>query len=82
MLKQFYDSLDIDECNTENGGCSHTCINFVGGHYCQCHKGYTLQEDKLTCGGKCYMQNLLFCFRVKGGNTFYTKTLKILAGIK
>ncbi|XP_067683540.1 oncoprotein-induced transcript 3 protein-like isoform X2 [Haliotis asinina] len=27
---------DIDECALQNGGCSHQCVNDVGGYHCEC----------------------------------------------
>ena len=49
--------LDIDECRSNNGGCrvdKHAfCVNYPGGHYCGCHKGYILKDDSKTeCVGK------------------------------
>ncbi|CAB4002694.1 multiple epidermal growth factor-like domains 6 [Paramuricea clavata] len=40
---------DMDECKTQNGGCEHNCCNTVGGYYCTCNAGYTLQSDKKNC---------------------------------
>ena len=31
---KYYTTVDINECNTNNGGCSDTCINTNGGYYC------------------------------------------------
>lgn len=45
-------AIDIDECQTDNGGCSHFCNNFIGGFYCSCRMGYKLSEDKKSCIGK------------------------------
>ena len=42
---------DINECNTDNGGCSQVCINQVGSYYCQCNNGYTLDDDGHGCTG-------------------------------
>ena len=33
------DCLDINECETNNGGCAQTCINEVGDHRCVCDVG-------------------------------------------
>ena len=43
---------DIDECATNNGGCSSdaSCSNTVGNFTCTCHNGYT--GDGFTCAGK------------------------------
>lgn len=32
---------DINECEINNGGCSHNCINTVGSFVCSCRSGYT-----------------------------------------
>lgn len=45
-------STDVDECKTNNGGCSHTCINEDGCHRCECPEGYQLDFDERTCIGK------------------------------
>ncbi|KAF2364421.1 EGF-like domain [Trinorchestia longiramus] len=41
--------IDVDECDTTNGGCDHACINTMGGHVCSCRPGYTLLSDNATC---------------------------------
>ena len=43
---------DINECETNNGGCGHVCINEIGSYHCQCRPGYTLHEDVHNCTGK------------------------------
>ena len=34
--------VDVDECATDNGGCTHNCVNSVGSHTCTCDPGYDL----------------------------------------
>ena len=43
---------DIDECTTDNGGCSSkaSCSNTVGSFTCTCENGYS--GDGFTCTGK------------------------------
>ncbi|XP_070141824.1 latent-transforming growth factor beta-binding protein 4 isoform X2 [Drosophila kikkawai] len=59
--------VDIDECQVNNGGCSHRCENSEGSFKCSCPPGYSLDakqrncqdidecaEDKKSCvAGKC-----------------------------
>ena len=45
---------DINECDANNGGCSHVCVNKAGSFECQCNSGYELEDDK-GCKGN---QNL------------------------
>ncbi|XP_028397706.1 dorsal-ventral patterning tolloid-like protein 1 [Dendronephthya gigantea] len=40
---------DKDECQEQNGGCQHDCLNFIGGYMCTCRSGFILHEDKLQC---------------------------------
>ena len=36
-----------------NGGCSHKCVNTVGGHKCECpDPELSLSSDNKTCNGK------------------------------
>ena len=44
--------IDIDECQTNNGGCNQTCTSMNGSFECSCGKGYTLAVDNLDCDGK------------------------------
>ena len=43
---------DVDECQTNNGGCAQTCANSDGSFDCSCSTGYTLADDALGCNGK------------------------------
>lgn len=45
---------DINECMTNNGGCSDVCINTIGGFYCACSVGTTLVApgSAPACDGK------------------------------
>ena len=43
--------IDIDECQTNNGGCDHFCRNTNGSYECGCQQQYVLGFDKLTCIG-------------------------------
>ena len=44
-------TLDINECDVKNGGCSHMCVNEPGSFSCRCSSGYELHTDKKTCIG-------------------------------
>ena len=41
--------IDIDECMSENGGCSHTCTNSDGSFACSCPSTMILGENGKTC---------------------------------
>ena len=43
--------LDINECEDDNGGCSHNCTNTEGNFECSCGDGYKLDSDGSTCAG-------------------------------
>ena len=44
-------SIDINECDTNKGGCEHNCDNTQGSYYCTCRAGYELGMDKKSCNG-------------------------------
>ena len=45
-------SIDIDECLTDNGGCSQNCTNTDGGYICECLlPGYDV-VDVVNCSSK------------------------------
>ena len=58
--------LDIDECLLNNGGCSDTCVNTVGGFECTCRPGYIVDTDNKTCTSKSCIS--LGCFPVLSDN--------------
>ena len=45
-------NVDINECMTDNGGCTHNCNNTAGSYQCYCEDGYKLNSDDHTCDGK------------------------------
>ena len=52
MLLIVHMQLDVNECLTGNGGCTHNCNNTVGSYQCYCEDGYKLNSDDHTCDGK------------------------------
>ena len=54
MLCKIFDACysvltDINECDTNNGGCEQQCINANGSFSCTCYDGYNLVNG--TCTG-------------------------------
>ena len=48
--------VDINECSTNNGGCSDNCTNTLGSYLCSCTvTGYTLNDDKHNCTGTLFI---------------------------
>lgn len=45
---------DVNECETNKGGCEHTCNNTYGSYVCSCSVGYILSGDGKTCFGKSF----------------------------
>ena len=43
--------IDVNECNSNNGGCSQRCINTAGSFYCSCYTGYRLDSNRRSCSG-------------------------------
>ena len=48
-----YDMIfaDVNECDTNNGGCEHNCHNYIGSYNCSCRDGYDLDPDYHGCTG-------------------------------
>ena len=42
---------DINECDTNNGGCEQMCVNTEGSYRCECYQGYSYNEDSGKCVG-------------------------------
>lgn len=68
--------VDVNECNTNNGGCSQTCSNTQGGFTCSCNTGYQLAADGKTCNdvNECLANNggcsaYATCTNTTGGRT-------------
>ena len=52
---------DINECSSNNGGCSDICTNMIGSFSCSCHEGFVLDNDGLTCQGKVILLKIFKC---------------------
>lgn len=46
-----YVCIDINECDSDNGGCNQTCVNTIGSYYCECGDGFSLHNDSHGCNG-------------------------------
>ena len=49
-IKTYY-LTDINECDTDNGGCEHNCTNTPGSYQCQCREGYETNNNGRNCTG-------------------------------
>ena len=52
VFKCLIQLTDTNECEDDNGGCDHTCINIGGSYQCACNDGYKLNSDFHSCIGK------------------------------
>lgn len=43
--------MDENECDWENGGCEHDCINTDGSFHCTCRENFQLDTDNKGCKG-------------------------------
>ncbi|XP_026879276.2 oncoprotein-induced transcript 3 protein isoform X2 [Electrophorus electricus] len=53
--------LDVNECETNNGGCADVCVNTKGSRQCDCGPGRALATDGRTCN------EIAGCHSVNGG---------------
>ena len=42
----------VNECETDNGGCEHACVDTEESYYCECPTGYRVADDDHSCVGK------------------------------
>ena len=49
-----FPDIDVNECNTYNGGCAQICTNIPGSRVCSCRAGFTLASDGRNCQGSPY----------------------------
>jgi hypothetical protein len=50
-----FNNLDMNECDTGNGGCDQICNNEPGSYRCECRKGFTAVHSSTNsevCKGK------------------------------
>ena len=80
--KTFIRFLDVNECETLNGGCEHLCKNNNGSYVCECNGGFFLDGNGKTCSGKFSMQTSICsnCPVLNGGFRF-EKTVPILLSL-
>ena len=74
--------IDIDECNTNNGGCNQTCTNNVGSFFCSCQPGYQLYANNQSCNGKQDLNLKIKLFHLHVLQTSMNATLTMEAAIK
>ncbi|CAH1646948.1 unnamed protein product [Spodoptera littoralis] len=48
---------EFDECASIEHGCSHSCVNTLGGYECACDIGYELHSDGKKCERSLYSPN-------------------------
>ena len=53
-------TTDINECATNNGGCTHTCTNTDGDYVCSCRPGYD-EPNPNQCVGKTALHTKHLC---------------------
>lgn len=70
--------LDIDECETNNGGCEDRCTNTVGSFVCDCDRtvGFETGSNGLNCVGK-YISKIDLC-----SVSMFCKRMSVALGCK
>jgi len=63
---------DMNECNTDNGGCEDGCVNTEGSYYCTCRSGLRLGLNNMECEDVNECDDTSICNQYPGGcvNTF------------
>lgn len=46
-----------NECELQDHGCEHICVNTLGGFLCSCYVGYELKSDKKSCESEYQQRN-------------------------
>ena len=55
--------MDEDECDYNNN-CQYSCVNTDGSFYCDCDKGYKLEDNGYSC------DDINECHELNGGCEF------------
>lgn len=61
MNNKCFLNTDVDECEINNGECSHQCVNNVGSYECVCPKGFKVEINQRNCVG---MSLILFIYTI------------------
>ena len=51
QCREFHFFAVTNECEIDNGGCEHVCIDTYDGYCCTCEKGYELIPLETGCNG-------------------------------
>lgn len=49
-----YSKCNVNECDINNGGCSHFCVDTATSYYCSCKTGFKLAGNH-SCEGIIYI---------------------------
>lgn len=53
--------IDIDECAEDDHNCDDVCLNTMGSFSCGCRKGFSLDDDGISCTGNAVSGANIFC---------------------
>ena len=71
----FLPCSDINECDSNNGGCDHRCVNEPGSFRCECRTGFDLASNGTTCIGKLW--HLFHIIRGKCSETLFGRGVAV-----